>query len=81
MLFLEIADVLAILGLWLAVPLLTLRLVHAFRAAVPRWVLRASVAMQWAVIVAIFLGALILILRLFAIVADKVAERAGRTGR
>jgi hypothetical protein len=76
---LEIADIFAILGLWLAVPLLTLRFVHAFRAAVPRWERRVSVAVQWAVLVVIIFGVLILALRLFTFVADKVAERAGRT--
>src|SRR5215471_15182878 len=73
MLLLEM-DVLAIIGLWIAVPFLTLRLVHVFRAAVPRWVLRASVAMQWAVVVVPIICVLILALRLFAIVADNVAN-------
>jgi hypothetical protein len=73
-------DILAIIALWIAVPLVTLRLVHAFRAAVPRWERRASVGMQWAVIIVIFLGIPILALLHFTLVADNVAGRAGRTG-
>jgi hypothetical protein len=76
MLLLEIGDVLAILGLWIAVPLITLRLVHACRAATPRWARQVSVTAQWTLDAVIILAVLILALRPFAILADGVAGRA-----
>jgi hypothetical protein len=44
--FLEIADFLAIIGLWFVVPLITIRLVNAIRAAAPRWVRQVTEAVQ-----------------------------------
>jgi hypothetical protein len=69
---LKFADVLAIAGLWFAVPLITLRLVTVFRAALPRWERQVSVGLQWVVFVVLIIAVPILALRLFVFLADRV---------
>jgi hypothetical protein len=80
MLLLEFADVAAILFLWIIVPVISIRLIATFRAAVPRWVLRVNQSVQRALLVFIIIGVPIIALYLFVFLADKGAVRRGMRG-
>jgi hypothetical protein len=68
---LEIADIVAILFLWVVVPLVTIRIVARVRAAVPRWELAVVARMQRIALVCLIIAVPIIALYIYVFLADR----------